>query len=105
MYPASMFHGVFRVLMLLFEILLGHIVAFNQRKRSTRTDAFGRRYIRAEFELLVFIRLIGSTRSLKDVDDGVHMGKETIRRYFENFCHGIFQLYRPAYLNRRPPKA
>lgn len=105
MYPASMFRDVFRGPIILFQRILGDFVAFNSRRWSTRTDALGRRGIRAEDKVLGCIRLIGSARSLRDLDDGAKMGKETIRRYLAKFYHNIGQLYGISYLTCRPTTA
>lgn len=58
--------------------------------------------IRAEVEAIVCLRLIGSARYLRNLDDGAQMGKETIRRYFAKFCQDIRAMYVPVYLNHRP---
>lgn len=69
---------------------------------ATLKNAAGRRGISSEVKIRACLRLLGTAQPLEDLDDGARMGKETLRRYFRQFCRATVLLYGGEYLNRRP---
>lgn len=48
--------------------------------------------------------MLGSARSLDDLENSAQMGKETIRFYLKRCCRGVLEIYGLVYLNKRPTK-
>lgn len=101
MYPTTTLHRVFHVPRTLFWRIISNLIHQNHTKWSTRTDGFGRKGKEAEIKVMVCLRLLGSARSLRDLDDGACMGKETIWKYFCQLCIDMRTIYGPTYLNWR----
>lgn len=101
-YPGNVFRQRFRVPRSLFYKLHTDLVNYDCNTWDTRRDCTGRDKIRSEIKVLVCLRLLGTGRSLDDLDDCAQMGRETIRYYFKRFCKDMLVIYGGQFLNRRP---
>lgn len=50
---------------------------------------------------MIFVKLLRTGRSLEDLDDCRHMGREKIRFYFKNFCAHRKEIFVVLYPNLR----
>lgn len=55
-------------------------------------------------KILACLRLLGTGRSLDDMDDRAGMGWETPRTYFKRFWTDVLTIYGAVYLKRRTKK-
>lgn len=84
-YPNHIFQRSFRVPRNLFLKLHIDLLCSNDTTWKTQRDGIGRHGIRSEIKIIVCLRLLGSGRSIDDLDDSEQMGRETIRSYFNLF--------------------
>lgn len=101
-YPASVFRKLFRVPRTLFLKLKSDFLTYDPNFWSTRTDGIFRPGIRSEVKILAFLRLLGSERSLDDMEDCAKTGKETSRMYFKRFWVDVKKIYDDLYIHRTP---
>lgn len=75
---------------------------FDYNMRRTRYEASGKKGIRSEVKVLVFLRILGTGKLFDDVEDSVKMGRQTIPHYFHRFFMESIHVYGGTYLNIRP---
>lgn len=68
----------------------------------TRVDATGKKGIRSRVNVLACLWILGTDRSIDDIDDSVRMARQTIRTYFHEFSLDVIALYGSTYFNVRP---
>lgn len=82
MYTPDMFRNVFRVPPALLLKLWRDFCRHDPKRWETRKDGIGDPGICGEIKDIVALRLLGTGRSLRDMDELTQMGKGTIRFYF-----------------------
>lgn len=100
-YPPECFRRRFKIPLTLFINFKKNFLYFYSEYWSTRMDGFGRMVLRSEVKLLDFLRLIGTRRSLDDMDDFAQREKETFRVSFPGFWRYIKNIYKETYLNKK----
>lgn len=86
----------------LFLKLNSYLLTHEKRFWETITDFTGITGISWEVKLLVFLRLLGTGRSLDDLEYCSKMGRENIKYYFKRFCLDPIKIYGGLHLNKLP---
>lgn len=76
------------------------LIAHRPNVWSTSVDDVRRVGIPSQVKVLVFLRLIGTDRSLQDLVEQAEMVKQTIRYYLQHFVTRIETVYFSLFLNR-----
>lgn len=77
-YPSTMFREVPFIPLALLEHLLTNLSNYNAAPWSTYMDVIGRIGICAEVKCMVFLRMLGTGRSLRDLDDAWQMQRDNL---------------------------
>lgn len=73
--------------------MLSNLREHDAIKWSEKYDIIRRVVISIEVTVLVYLKRLGAGTSLRDLEDGTHMGKETLCSYMMSFLHDIKQIY------------